>query len=156
MVDHKTIPQILEYLPHHQPSFERLNRAWIEKYFWMEQVDVQVLQNPEEFIIKAGGAILVAAWREEVVGTVALKFHAPGVFEFTKMAVDQQFQGKGLGQALTKAAIQKAKQMGASKIILYSNTKLASAISLYRKNGFKEIPVDGPYKRSDIKMELLL
>jgi ribosomal protein S18 acetylase RimI-like enzyme len=156
MIDYKTLPEILEYEPRHQPSFERLNRAWIEKFFWMEPVDEQVLQNPEEFIIKPGGTILVAVWQEEIVGTVALKFHSPGVFEFTKMAVDQQFQGKGVGQALTEAAIVKSKQMGASRIILYSNTKLISAISLYRKNGFKEIPVDGPYKRSNIKMELVL
>ena len=30
------------------------------------------------------------------------------------------------------------------------------AYQLYRKMRFLEIPVDGPYKRSDIKMELLL
>jgi ribosomal protein S18 acetylase RimI-like enzyme len=45
---------------------------------------------------------------------------------------------------------------GGKRIILYSNTKLETAIALYRKLGFKEIPLDGPYKRSDIKMELLL
>jgi len=29
-------------------------------------------------------------------------------------------------------------------------------MALYTKLGFKEIPVDGPYKRTDIKMELIL
>jgi len=33
---------------------------------------------------------------------------------------------------------------------------LETAIAMYRKLGFKEIPVDGLYKRSDIKMELKL
>ena len=72
------------------------------------------------------------------------------------MAVDEKFQGKKIGQALADAAIAKAKSLGAKKIILYSNTILAPAIALYRKIGFKEIPVDGTYKRSDIKMELPL
>jgi ribosomal protein S18 acetylase RimI-like enzyme len=31
---------------------------------------------------------------------------------------------------------------------------LKHALALYKKLGFVEIPVDGPYKRSDIKMEL--
>jgi hypothetical protein len=33
---------------------------------------------------------------------------------------------------------------------------LETAITMYRKLGFVEIPVDGIYKRSNIKMELLL
>ncbi len=156
MTQIKTNIEIQEYRPHHQPWFEKLNRAWIEKYFWMEPVDVQVLEHPDDHIIRNGGMILMAYCENEVAGTVALKIAGQGVYEFTKMAVDEKFQGKGIGQALTDAAIKKAKELGASRIILYSNTKLAPAISLYRKNGFKEIPVDGPYKRSDIKMELTL
>jgi ribosomal protein S18 acetylase RimI-like enzyme len=148
--------EIITYQPEHQPWFEKFNRDWIEKYFWMEPIDVQVLQHPEEFIINKGGKILMAQYNKEMAGTVALKFVENGVYEFTKMAVDEKFQGKKIGYALSIAAIEKAKQLGASKIILYSNTKLETAISLYRKLGFKEVPLDGPYKRSDIKMEFIL
>lgn len=148
--------QILEYTPAYQSSFEKLNREWIEKYFWMEPVDFEVLQSPDEHIIKQGGSILMAAFANEVAGTVALKRVNEKVFEFTKMAVDEKFRGKKVGQALAEAAIEKARIKGADKIILYSNTVLAPAISLYKKIGFKEIPVDGPYKRSNIKMELIL
>lgn len=147
---------IEDYKPAHQIHFENLNRTWIEKYFRMEPVDVLVLEHPDEYIIKPGGAILMAYWKKDVAGTVALKYVEPGVYEFTKMAVDVRFQGKGIGQALSEAAIQKTKELGGQKIILYSNTLLGPAISLYRKIGFREIPVDGPYKRSDIKMELVL
>ncbi|HEY5826373.1 MAG TPA: GNAT family N-acetyltransferase [Cyclobacteriaceae bacterium] len=148
--------KILAYEKQHQPWFESLNRTWIEKYFWMEPIDFEVLQHPDKHIIDKGGEILMVSLNEEVVGTVALKYVQPGVYEFTKMAVDEKFQAKGLGQELAKAAIHKAKKLGATKIILYSNTKLAPAIKLYRRLGFQEVPVDGPYKRSDIKMELSL
>jgi GNAT superfamily N-acetyltransferase len=148
--------QIVEYSSVYQPWFEKLNRHWIEKYFWMEPVDFEVLQWPDEHIIKPGGSILMARCRNEVAGTVALKRVNENVYEFTKMAVDENFRGKKIGQALAEAAIDKARQKGADRIILYSNTVLAPAISLYKKIGFKEIPVDGPYKRSNIKMELLL
>ena len=36
------------------------------------------------------------------------------------------------------------------------NTALVPAIALYRKIGFVEVPVDGVYARSDIKMKLSL
>jgi N-acetylglutamate synthase-like GNAT family acetyltransferase len=147
---------IFTYKPEYQPWFEKFNRDWIEKHFWMEPLDFLVLQNPEEHIIDKGGTILMAQVNKEVAGTVALKFVEPGIYEFTKMAVDDKFRGKKVGLALADAAIAKAKALGAKKIILYSNTVLEPAIALYRKIGFKEIPVDGPYKRSNIKMELPL
>jgi N-acetylglutamate synthase-like GNAT family acetyltransferase len=147
---------ILEYKPEYQPWFEKFNRDWIEKHFWMEPIDVAVLQNPDEHILKKGGSILMASCDKEMAGTVALKYVEPGVYEFTKMAVDEKFRGQHIGLLLSEAAIIKARQSGAHKIILYSNTILAPAISLYRKLGFKEVPVDAVYKRSDIKMELIL
>lgn len=148
--------EIIIYQPEHQPWFEKFNRDWIEKYFWMEPIDIQVLQHPEEYIISKGGKILMAQYNKEMAGTVALKFVEKGVYEFTKMAVDEKFQGKKIGYALSIAAIEQAKLLGAFKIILYSNTKLETAIALYKKLGFKEVLLDGPYKRSDIKMELPL
>jgi GNAT superfamily N-acetyltransferase len=148
--------EIVEYKSEYQPWFEKFNRDWIEKDFWMEPVDVQVLQHPEVHIIQPGGSILMAKVDHEMAGTVALKFVEPGVYEFTKMAVAEKFRGQKIGWLLSEAAIIKAKNLGAEKIILYSNTVLVPAITMYRKLGFKEIPLDGPYKRSDIKMELVL
>jgi GNAT superfamily N-acetyltransferase len=148
--------EIVNYEPAHQPWFEKLNRDWIEKYFWMEPIDEQVLQHPETHILNNGGAILMARFQREVAGTVAIKNVEPGVYEFTKMAVAEPHQGKKIGETLAHVAIQTAKERGAIKIILYSNTKLHKAIALYRKLGFVEVALDGPYKRSDIKMELNL
>ena len=148
--------EVIAYLPEHQPWFEKLNRDWIEKYFWMEPIDIEVLQHPEQHILQHGGMILMALFGKEIAGTVALKRVEADVFEFTKMAVDEKFRGKKVGEILSQVAIANAREKGAKKIILYSSTKLVPAINLYRKLGFVEILVDGPYKRSDIKMELLL
>jgi len=148
--------EILEYKPEHQRWFEALNREWIERYFWMEPLDIKILQHPHKHIIEKGGTILMASLDNKIAGTVALKYVAPEVYEFTKMAVAEKYRGNKIGQKLAEAALEKAKQQGAEKVILYSSTKLAPALSLYRKLGFVEVPVDGPYKRSDIKMELRL
>lgn len=147
---------IRRFEPADQSCFETFNRQWIEEYFEMEQVDEQVLRNPDRHILAKGGAILVAVSADVVVGTVALKYVTPTVFEFTKMAVDIPYRGQKVGKALSLAAIELARALGAKSIILYSNTILAPAIALYKKLGFVQVPLDGPYKRSNIKMELVL
>ncbi len=146
--------EIISYQKEHQPWFEKLNRDWIEKFFWMEPIDFAVLQHPEEHILKYGGTIFMGSFNNEIAGTAAVKFVEPGVYEFTKMAVDEKFQGKKIGKAIAEAAIEWCRKSGANRIILYSNTKLETAIAMYRKLGFVEIPLDGPYKRSNIKMEV--
>ena len=146
---------IVDYKPKHQPYFEAFNKAWIEKYFWLEEIDKYVLQHPEEAIISKGGTVLIATCNDEVAGAVALKKVSDEVYEFTKMAVEERFRRKGIAEALSYAAFSKAKALGAKKVILYSQTGLAPAITLYRKLGFIEVPIEeGVYQRSDIKMEI--
>ena len=57
-----TAIEIINYQPEHQQWFEKFNRDWIEKYFWMEPIDIQVLEYPEDHILSAGGKILMAQW----------------------------------------------------------------------------------------------
>ena len=71
--------EIIDYQPEHQQWFEKFNRDWIEKFFWMEPIDVQVLKHPDEHILAHGGKILMARFHKELVGTVALKFVEPGI-----------------------------------------------------------------------------
>ncbi|QEC53003.1 acetyltransferase (GNAT) family protein [Anseongella ginsenosidimutans] len=148
---------IVKYKPEYQPHFERLNKAWLNKYFEEEPVDKWVLSHPEAAILQDGGAILFARHEEQIIGTVALRVIQPGIAELTKMAVDEAFQGLGAGSQLCKAAIEEARALQFNRLILYSSTRLARAIGIYRKLGFKEIPAEkGAYKRCDIKMELTI
>lgn len=149
--------QIIDYRAEHAFHFERLNRAWIEKYFTMEERDTWVLQNPGKAILQKGGAILMATVKGIVAGTVALLKVSNYEYEFSKMAVDEAYQRRGIAEALSYAAFEKAKVLGAKKVSLYSQTALAPAIHLYRKLGFVEVPMDSQlYKRADIKMEKAL
>lgn len=133
--------------------FDRYNKAWLEAFFSVEPIDKYVLENPELAIIKPGGCIFFAENKGKIIGTVALKFVEPGIFELTKMAVDKKSQGMGAGRALCTAAIEEAKKLNAHTLILYSQKTLTSAIALYYKMGFKELPlVKGIYQRADIKM----
>jgi ribosomal protein S18 acetylase RimI-like enzyme len=144
---------IVDYEDCHQQYFEKFNRRWIEQYFEMEPIDAFCLTNPGEAILKTGGAILMALCDAVPAGTVALKKVDESTYEFTKMAVDESFQRRGIAAALSRASLQKAKELGASTVILYTNSILAPAIRLYEKIGFRHIHVEpGTYKRADVKM----
>ena len=152
-----TALKIVDYQPHHQPYFEKFNRHWIEKYFVMEALDEFVLTNPEEAILKTGGTILMAFYDGAVAGTVALRKVNDSLYEFSKMAVDEQFKRKGIAEALSYACFKRARELGAHEVILYSNSILKPAINLYRKLGFKQVPIGtGEYKRSDVKMTIAI
>ena len=132
--------KIVDYRPEHQPYFESFNRAWIERLFEMEPVDEWVLTNPEKAIIETGGAILMAEYNGVIAGTVGLRKVDDETFEFTKMAVDENYRRRGIAEKLSYASFEKAKELGATRVILYSNTLNAGAIKIYEKIGFRHVP----------------
>ena len=146
--------QIIPFCKALAVEFRNLNLAWISKYFAIEPTDEAVLSNPKEHIIDKGGHIFFAAFDGEIAGTFALMKEDDNVFELSKMAVSEKFQGRKIGNKLLKFAIEKAREIGARKLILFSNTMLAPAIHLYKKYGFAEVSMENSeYKRSNIKME---
>ena len=137
--------------------FKAFNRHWLEKYFYTEPIDEEMLSNPKAFFVDKGGYIFFAKLGNEIAGTFALMKMEEGIFELSKMAVDEKYHGRKIGNQMLAFCLQKAKVLGAHKLILYSNTILANAIHLYRKYGFIEVPAGNTeYKRSDIKMEVNL
>ncbi|MBL7748000.1 MAG: GNAT family N-acetyltransferase [Chitinophagaceae bacterium] len=145
--------KIVDYRPEHQPYFERFNRAWIEELFEMEPVDEWVLTNPEKAILEPGGAILMAEYNGVPAGTVGLRKFDEETYEFTKMAVDNSYRRKGIAEAISYASFIKAKELGAKKVILYSNKLNAGAVKLYEKIGFQHVEVENDvYKRANVKM----
>jgi len=147
--------RIIDYQTKHQPYFEKFNRAWIEELFEMEPVDEWVLTNPDKAILETGGAILMAECNGIVAGTVGLRKVDDHTFEFTKMAVGENFRRLGIAAALSYASFEKAKALGATRVILYSNTRNAAAIKLYEKIGFRHMEVENDvYKRANVKMEI--
>ncbi|AXB58332.1 bifunctional helix-turn-helix transcriptional regulator/GNAT family N-acetyltransferase [Flavobacterium fluviale] len=151
--------EIVEYKPEYKEAFKSLNVEWISTYFEMEEADYKALDNPESYILDKGGKILVALYQNEPVGVCALikMQNSEYDFEMAKMAVSPKAQGKNIGWLLGKAIVNKAKDLGAKKIYLESNTILKPAINLYYKLGFEKVfGISTPYKRCNIQMELIL
>ena len=148
--------QVIDYDPTLAKYFKLLNIEWINTYFTVEEHDLEQLDNPEESVLKDGGAILFVQYQKDIAGTCALIKTGESEYELAKMAVSPQYRGKYLGNALMEAAIDKAKDMGAKKLWLGSNKRLVPALNLYKKFGFKNVPLKpSPYSRADVRMELI-
>lgn len=138
-------------------EIKTLNLEWLQKYFKVEAKDEITLSNPQSEIIDKGGMVFYARYNDKIVGTVSLIKIDETTFELSKMAVTEDVQGLGIGNKLMEHCIEFAQQKGIKKLLLYSNRKLLPALYLYKKFGFKEVPLeDGIYERADIKMERIL
>ncbi len=149
--------QIIPYQPEHQEAFRKLNHEWITNYFWLEEADNKMLDDPEGYILKQGGFIFMALLNQQIVGTAALLKNPDNSFELAKMAVTEKAKGMKIGYYLGLKALEKAREMKAERVELLSNRILKPALSLYEKLGFAEVPLPpNDYKRADIKMEIRL
>jgi ribosomal protein S18 acetylase RimI-like enzyme len=147
--------EIIDYAPAYQPDFERINKQWVEAFFSLEEFDRNQLGNPKEYILDKGGAILFAKEGKQILGTVGLVKAGDGAFEMIKMGVSPEARGRGIGRLLGRAVLERARQLGGSKVVLYSNSKLEAALGLYRNLGFREIPLGcSQYGRCNVKMEI--
>ena len=150
--------KIVPFEDKYSDYFYDLNYDWLNEYFYVEEYDEEVLKNCKKEIIDKGGYIFFAIYNSNVLGTMALIPRDEKVFELNKMAVKKEFRGMGIGHQLIEFIIDFAKAKNYNSLILYSNTVLKNSIHLYNKFGFIKIDSEGktPYKRSDIKMELLI
>jgi DNA-binding MarR family transcriptional regulator/GNAT superfamily N-acetyltransferase len=148
--------EIVDFKPEFASAFKQLNIEWLEKYFYVEAIDEQILSQPESAIIAPGGQIFIALLEGRPVGTAALIAVDDDSFELSKMAVSHRLQGRGIGRQLVNRAIRYFKESGRKRLFLESNSKLKPALKLYESVGFihKHKP-DGAshYQRADVYME---
>ena len=147
---------------HNEPSalarFAQLNAQWIEELHFLEESDLNMIAQPELYI-QNGNHVFSVHIDGVVAGACALKKDAAGDYELTKMAVDGDYRGYGIGQALIRAVEAYAKDvLGLNRLYLLSNTGNAAAIRLYKREGWI-VNHEGPhpvYARANIGMEKML
>lgn len=147
--------EVSDFEPRYAADFKRLNVEWLEQYFQVEQVDLDVLDAPVKKILRPGGAIFLARRGSDVVGTCALKNEGDGVYELTKMGVTGSRRGSGIGAALMQAAISRFLELKGRTLYLETNRILEPAIRLYLRFGFVDQGHRKPgsiYQRSNVYM----
>ena len=79
---------------------------------------------------------------DRAVGTVALKHEGNGTYELTKMAVEPDHRGAGIGRKLMEQALETYRAVNGRVLYLETNTRLRPAIALYESVGFRHRNVD--------------
>ncbi|HEM3490457.1 TPA: GNAT family N-acetyltransferase [Streptococcus suis] len=144
------------YKPEYKEAFIAMNLAWIEEMFQVEDEDRMVLGSIEERLANGGEIFFTINDEGEIMASCMVAPLPSGEWEIEKFAAKKEFAGQGAGKACLQACMDFIKEKQIQKVIIVSNRKCVSAIHLYRKFGFIEIPVDKnkfPYERADIAFE---
>jgi N-acetylglutamate synthase-like GNAT family acetyltransferase len=145
---------VTDFQSQYSNKFYKLNKAWIEESWVLEDSDKKDLLNPGK-IVENGGQVFFALEDKIALGTVAMIKSSNDRFELAKMTVQEDFRGKGIANVLMDKCLKFAKQNNAREIFLISNDSLIIARNLYDKYGFKEVVLDSQkYKRGNVKMIL--
>jgi ribosomal protein S18 acetylase RimI-like enzyme len=94
------------------------------------------------------GEVLVAVSSGEITGTVMLQqwpdggqlVTGPGEAEIRALAVAPSSQGSGVGSALLKAVIDRARERGVTHLLLFTQPEMRAAQRLYEREGFTRLP----------------
>lgn len=135
--------------------FYRLNAQWLEKHFHIEDIDRRMLLDPETHVLQPGGSIFFALLGDQVIGTCALLKESAGVYELSKMGVDENFRGQGAGRRLLDAAIAEFHRREGQELFLESSSLLTTALRMYEQAGFvmqAAVRVGSHYQRADVYM----
>ncbi len=87
-----------------------------------------------------GSDLIVADMGGRVVGYIAVMDMGREA-KIISFAVKKEFRGKGIGDKLLKAAIERCRRRGKERILLEVRVSNEIAQRLYKKNGFKIIDV---------------
>ncbi len=117
----------------------------------LEKTDVDLL-DIEKYYFKNNGWFAVIEFDGNIVGSYGLFRIDDSSCELRKMYLQQGFQGKGIGHLMMNNAIEKAKELGYSSVMLETNRLLDRAIKLYEKYGFKQCTPQHLSTRCDYAM----
>lgn len=83
------------------------------------------------------GALFVARADGAAVGCIGLRPFSESVGELKRLYVDPAFRGRGLARSLVAAAIDAARRIGYTALVLDTLASMWPAIALYESFGFK-------------------
>jgi GNAT superfamily N-acetyltransferase len=128
-----------------------------------DTLDSDILAIEEIYNKSDGGCFWVAEsiddnntqQQQKIVGTTAVRNlkQFESTCELKRMYVLNEFRRLGLGHKLLDIAIDFAKSVGYSRIVLDSSKTLCAARALYLKKGFVDIPKYNDNYRADVFME---
>lgn len=117
-----------------------------------------LLADPSKKIIEKyiyDSDVYVSSINKEVVGVYVLINLSPDTVELKNIAVDEKYQGQGIGKQLVLDAISKAKRKSAKRIEVGTGNSSFSQLALYQKCGFRIIGVEKNFFTKHYKEEII-
>ncbi len=110
------------------------------EYLKIQKYDKE-LEDPASKYGMPEGRLYLAYVDEKLAGCVGLKkLDENGCCELKRMYVRPQFRGKKMGEKLLEVILNDAKEIGYKAMLLDTLPFLKSAIKMYQRRGFYEIP----------------
>ena len=107
----------------------------------------------DEFNIIVNIETVIIAYKDNTAaGCGCFKTFDKNTAELKRMFVDDQFRGKGIGEAILIELEKWAKESGYSSIVLETGTVQTGAVALYKKHGYWVIPNFDPYAGNELSI----
>ncbi|MEK0316791.1 GNAT family N-acetyltransferase [Cohnella sp. 56] len=119
--------------------FKRLDEQQAAPY------ELLLLADPNKELVDeylSRGYCFLAMLENELVGEFVLIHTHPRTLEIVNIAVQEPFQGKGIGKALVLRAIEEARTMNAKTIEIGTGNSGFKQLKLYQRCGFRIVGVD--------------
>lgn len=81
----------------------------------------------------------IAEMDGEVVGSIFLVRRSPAVSKLRLLVIHPKARGQGLGRRLTRACMVFARRAGYRKMVLWTQSHLAAARTIYQREGFRKV-----------------
>ena len=119
---------------------QRHGELYWQEYHYDERFEALVAEIVAEFIQNLDSArerCWIAEKDGERVGSVFLVKKSLTVAKLRLLLVDPSARGLGIGKRLVKECVQFAREVGYKKVLLWTQSELAAARSIYKSAGFE-------------------
>lgn len=111
-----------------------------------KEVVEKYLPNPDVYTAYKGN---------ELVGEYILLRTSNDEMELMNIAIDEKYQGQGLGKELVLDAISKAKSAGMKSIKVGTGNSSFSQLALYQKCGFRIVDIEKDFFKNNYQEEII-
>jgi ribosomal protein S18 acetylase RimI-like enzyme len=142
---------IRPFQPHDQDAARDLILAGLGDHFDVLDFTLNPdLQDIQGNYVDQGNCFLVVVDGNDLIGTGALIWEAPGIGRIVRMSVAANRRRQGIARKLVQELISSGRSQGYKKIVVETNDDWHGAISLYKACGFR--PFD--HRDGEIHMAL--
>jgi putative acetyltransferase len=113
------------------------------------ETDADLADIQAEYLDRGGAFDVLVDEQGRVVGSVGLYRLGSGTCELRKMYLAAGLRGQGLGRKLLEHALDRARDLGYSRIELETASVLKDAIALYERYGFRRLQREHLVSRCD-------